>query len=166
MGSMSPPAKSLGFAVLCGLGISVGVGTVLLILNFALSLETGAFIGGLVAGQLLFIPVRRGGLAGGLAGLLSFPAYLVVIPVIDEAGLLPPQPGIPEPFYESPILLIVILVIEVAIIAGLGFVGGVVSAYLKSRTTPLIGDENTCPRCQTALPSEAIYCPNCGRKVR
>ena len=163
MGSTSPPAKSLGFAVLCGLGISVGVGTVLLILNFALSLETGAFIGGLVAGQLLFIPVRRGGLAGGLAGLLSFPAYLVVIPVIDEAGLLPPQPDIPE---FSPILLIVILVIDIAIIAGLGFVGGIVSAYLKSRTTPLIGDENTCPRCQTPLPHEAIYCPNCGRKVR
>jgi len=158
------PVRPLWMTVGAGLIVSVAVGTFVIIVATPYVDEgtfLGAFLGGLLAGQFAFRPLRRAGFAGALVALLSFLAYFQIVPFLIEAGIIkwdiPPPP--PETYWP-------LFLATLGIFLVLGTAGGVVGGYVKGLIRPKTVIPGRCQNCNALLPEEAVFCPNCGTRVR
>lgn len=160
--------------LLLGLLISIGIGTIALIVAEDIAdigLALGAFLGGLVAGRFAVKPLS-GGSRGAAVGVLSLLLYyFFIVPMLYMARLI----TIPD-VELSTLDLIVAWIITILELVGVGFIGGVAGYYMTAgikpalkqppEVKPTLPSLSRCPRCGSTLPVEAIYCPQCGLKVR
>ncbi len=160
----SLPGRSLWISVGVGLVLSVAAGTAVIIAATQFVDEgtfLGAFLGGLLAGQLIFRPLRRAAFAGALVALLSFMAYFQIVPFLIEAAIIkwdiPPSP--PDMYWP-------LFFAALGIFLVLGTAGGVVGGYLKGLIRPRAVVPGRCSNCNAVVPEEAVFCPNCGKRVR
>ncbi|MCS7112346.1 MAG: zinc ribbon domain-containing protein [Nitrososphaerota archaeon] len=160
--------------LLLGLLVSIVTGTLALIVaeNIAdIGIALGAFLGGLIAGRFTVKPLS-GGSRGAAVGILSLLLYyFFIVPMLYMARLI----TIPD-VELSTLDLIVAWIITILELVGVGFVGGVAGYYMTAgikpvtkpspEVKPTVPSLSRCPRCGSSLPVDAIYCPQCGLKVR
>jgi ribosomal protein L40E len=160
--------------LLIGLLISISVGTLALIIAEDIAdigIVLGAFLGGLIAGRFTIKPLS-GGSRGAAVGVLSLLLYyFFIVPMLYMARLI----TIPE-VEPSASEIVVAWIITILELVGVGFVGGIAGYYMTAsakptakqppEAKPTIPSLSRCPRCGATLPVEAIYCPQCGLKVR
>ena len=178
------PKRGSSVAVLIGLVISIVIGTILLLVDYEgfggeFFVEIGALIGGIVIGRMLFQSTRQSLIMGATEGLLSFLSYFFIVPMLLDAGLIPNEPT-PEISPEIYILLMVMWIIISAASGALGaYFGSLLGRWTASRPPgpqkpyypggprgPSTMVLEKCPYCHSELPPEALYCPECGRRVR
>ncbi|MEM2905206.1 MAG: zinc ribbon domain-containing protein [Candidatus Bathyarchaeia archaeon] len=163
MARHEPPGRPLWVPVGAGLLVSLVVGTLTTIVNVELiDLGTfvGAFLGGLLAGQMIIRPLRRTAFAGGVVALLSFFAYFPIVPLLIEAGLIELDVPAPDPNTYWALFFGTLGVFLV-----LGAAGGVAGGYIKGRTRPRAVIPGRCLNCNFPIPDEAVFCPYCGKRV-
>ncbi|MEM2739830.1 MAG: zinc-ribbon domain-containing protein [Candidatus Bathyarchaeia archaeon] len=160
--------------LLLGLLVSIGIGTLALIVaeNIAdIGIALGAFLGGLIAGRFTVKPLN-GGSRGAAVGVLSLLLYyFFIVPMLYMARLI----TIPD-VELSTLDLMVAWIITILELVGVGFVGGIAGYYMTAgvkpvakpspEVKPIVPSLSRCPRCGAPLPVDAIYCPQCGLKVR
>jgi len=161
-------------SLIVGLLVSVTIGTLALIIAEDIAdigIALGAFLGGLIAGRFTVKPLN-GGSRGAAVGVLSLLLYyFFIVPALYMARLI----TIPE-VEPSTLELIVAWIVTILELVGVGFVGGVAGYYTTigvkpamkptPEAKPTIPSLSRCPRCGASLPVDAIYCPQCGFKVR
>ena len=165
MMSSGLPGRSLWISAGAGFLLSIGIGTLMMASTELVDEATfiGVFLGGVLAGQLALRPLRRAGLAGVLAALLSFFAYFQIVPALIESGIIAPPPEQQPDIYE----LLFSVVVYVGIFLALGAAGGAIGGYLRGLIRPpRVVVSGRCPNCNSVLPGEAVFCPYCGKRVQ
>lgn len=161
-------------SLIVGLLVSVTIGTIALIIAedvADIGIALGAFLGGLIAGRFTVKPLS-GGSRGAAVGVLSLLLYyFFIVPALYMARLI----TIPE-VEPSTFELVIAWIMIILELVGVGFVGGVAGYYTTvgvkpamkptPEAKPTIPSLSRCPRCGASLPVDAIYCPQCGLKVR
>ncbi|MEM2926116.1 MAG: zinc ribbon domain-containing protein [Candidatus Bathyarchaeia archaeon] len=180
--SQEVPRKGSLMAVLLGLVVSILIGTLLLLVDYEglggeFFVEIGALLGGIIVGRMLFHSTRQSILMGATEGLLSFLSYFFIVPMLLDAGLIPNEPP-PDISLE---IYLILMVMWIILSAASGALGAYFGSLLGRWTTPHPPSPppypeiprmpspmgmKKCPYCHTDLPSEALYCPECGRRVR
>ncbi len=158
-----------------GLAVLSGIATCA-VLDFMILLTAGysdivlisPFLGGLVAGSFFIEPMKDGGKMGAITAVVD---TLLVRPpiqaVLVRMGLLKIPPEISEIASLGLPMLLLLSAISFLIQLGIGFGGGLVGSYIKSRITPpQKPPPNVCPYCRAKIPPEAIYCPYCGANLK
>jgi len=163
MTGSSLPGRSLWVSVGAGVVLSVAAGTLVIIAATQFVDEgtfLGAFLGGLLAGQLVFRPLRRAAFSGALVALLSFMAYFQIVPFLIELAIIrwdipPPPPDMYWPLFFAALGIFLVL----------GTAGGLVGGYVKGRLRPPV-IPGRCANCGAVAPEEAVFCPYCGKRVK
>ncbi|MBS7610821.1 DUF5518 domain-containing protein [Candidatus Bathyarchaeota archaeon] len=159
-----------------GLSVLLGIVTCA-VLDFIILLTAGysdiilisPFLGGLVAGSFFIEPMKDGGKVGAITAVVD---TLMVRPpiqtVLIQMGLLIIPPEISEIESLGLPMLLLLSIISFLVQLGIGFGGGFVGSYIKSRITPPQQPLplNVCPYCKAKIPPGAIYCPYCGANLK
>ncbi|MEM2849415.1 MAG: zinc ribbon domain-containing protein [Candidatus Bathyarchaeia archaeon] len=159
-----------------GLAVLLGIVTcavldliVLLTAGYSDIVLISPFLGGLVAGSFFIEPMKDGGKIGAITAAVD---TLLVRPpiqtVLIQMGLLIIPPEISEIESLGLPMLLLLSIVSFLIQLGIGFGGGLVGSYIKSRITPSQPPPplNVCPYCKAKIPPGAIYCPYCGANLK
>ena len=172
---MPIPVKSrdLWTAVLAGVVVT-GVLTALLeaaSLTPPISDAVGAFVGGAIAGYVLYGKVGQATAAGALSGILGTPFYLGVSEILFIYGIIPTPSGPTPPMSELQAAVVIILGIDLVT----GAIGATVAGAIHHpppeaiapppQITPgTVSQARYCVQCGAQLPPGAVVCPQCNAR--
>jgi len=156
-------------------GASLAAGAVvtfLLVLFFSLAFGwvnplasvAALFLAGLLGGYVTGPGARRGATAAFIGALVGGALAVAGLIVIITSGIYP-LPFVPE----NPSALEVAGLVAAAVLPALFFatVGGMIGGILRERRERALAPPSSlavtrCEHCGAPLPSEAVYCPQCG----
>ncbi|MGA2626516.1 MAG: DUF5518 domain-containing protein [Candidatus Bathyarchaeia archaeon] len=172
---MPIPVKSrdLWTAVLAGVVVT-GVLTAFLeaaSLTPPLSDAVGAFVGGAIAGYVLYGKVGQATAAGALSGIIGTPFYLGVSEILFIFGVIPTPAGPTPPMSELQAAVVIILGIDLVT----GAIGATVAGAIHHpppeaiapppQITPgTVSQARYCVQCGAQLPTGALVCPQCNAR--
>ena len=172
---MPIPVKSrdLWAAVLAGVVVT-GVLTAFLeaaSLTPPLSDAVGAFVGGAIAGYVLYGKVGQATAAGALSGIIGTPFYLGVSEILFIYGVIPTPSGPTPPMSELQAAVVIILGIDLVT----GAIGATVAGAIHHpppetiapppQITPgTVSQARYCVQCGAQLPTGALVCPQCNAR--
>jgi len=172
---MQNPVKSrdLWTAVLAGVVVT-GVLTAFLeaaSLTPPLSDAVGAFVGGAIAGYVLYGKVGQATAAGALSGIIGTPFYLGVSEILFIYGIIPTPAGPTPPMSELQAAVVIILGIDLVSGAVGATLGGAVHHQPPETLAPppqitpgTIAQTRYCVQCGAQLPPGALVCLQCNAR--
>jgi Na+/proline symporter len=165
---------NMGPSVVAGLAIGGIIGVVLDISEVPAGSAIGTFVGGLVAGLLLYAMRRRALIAGLAVGLFGFPVQLLIFLALVSTNLYTP-PQVPE-ISQDVLLVALVVTVLMQVVGGAigGLLGGMIHhpppgtveaprPYLPPPPPPP-RPEKYCVQCGAGLAKETLICPACGAR--
>jgi len=163
---------NMGLSVVAGLAIGGIIGVVLDISEVPAGSAIGTFVGGFVAGLLLYAIRRRALIAGFLVGLFGFPTQLLIFLALVSTHLYTP-PQVPE-ISQDVLLVALVATVLMQVVGGAigGLLGGIIrhpppgtaEAPRSYLPPPPPRPEKYCIQCGVGLAKETAICPACGAK--